>query len=406
MSASPSSARLSLAFSNLGHSYAHLVMMLWPTVVLVLEKEWGRGYAELLPLAMAGQVLFGAGALPAGWLGDRWSATGMMVVFFVGTGLATIATGCAQTPWQVAGGMALTGLFGSIYHPVGMAWLVRNAVNRGRALGLNGLFGSIGIGSAALVAGALCDLIGWRAAFIVPGALCAATGLALWWFARTGMVEAPVTDLAPQPAAERHDVVRAFWVLSLTMVAAGLINQAVTIALPKLFEMRVIGAAGGGSTATVGALVAMVYGCTALAQMVGGHLADRFAMKQIYVLSYLLQMPLLALVAGLSGVPLVGAVIAAMAVQVAATPVENGLLARYTPGRWRATAYGAKFVLTITISALSFPLVAGAYARVGDVGLLFGVLAGLALAVGLVGLLLPSGRAERAAAGPVAASAG
>ena len=46
------SARLSLIFSSLGHSYTHLIMMLWPTVVLVLEKQWSMGYAELLPLAV------------------------------------------------------------------------------------------------------------------------------------------------------------------------------------------------------------------------------------------------------------------------------------------------------------------------------------------------------------------
>src|SRR5271170_886242 len=265
---SPLSARLSLGFSSLGHTFSHLVMMLWPTVVLALEKDWGRGYAELLPLAVVGQVLFGAGALPAGWLGDRWSATGMMVVFFVGTGLATIATGFAQSPWQLAAGMALTGLFGSIYHPVGMAWLVRNAVNRGKALGVNGVFGSIGVGSAALVAGGLCDLFGWRAAFFVPGALCALTGLALWWFMRAGFVEAPQTDLKPQPEAERTDVVRAFWVLSVTMVAAGLMSQAATVALPKLFEGQIgmLGGIAGDSTTRVGALVAVVYVFTALAQ--------------------------------------------------------------------------------------------------------------------------------------------
>ncbi len=397
------SARLSLGFSSLGHTFAHLVMMLWPTVVLVLEKQWQLGYAELLPLAVAGQVLFGAGALPAGWLGDRWSTTGMMVVFFVGTGLATIATGCAQTPWQLAAGMALTGLFGSIYHPVGMAWLVRNAVNRGQALGVNGLFGSIGIGSAALVAGALSDLWSWRAAFIVPGALCALTGFALWFFMRAGFVEAPATDLKPQPEADRQDVVRAFWVLSLTMVLAGLINQAATIALPKLFEAHVLGGAdsGAGSTTGVGALVAVVYGLVALGQLVGGHLADRYAMKQVYVLSYLLQAPFLALVVGVSGLPLVAAISLAMAVQVASIPVENGLLARYTPGRWRATAYGAKFVLTITVSALSFPLVAGIYARAGEVSALFVVLAVLSCAVALIALMLPRDRKQ--AATPAAA---
>jgi len=394
----PLSARLSLAFSSLGHTYAHLVMMLWPTVVLVLERQWHTSYAELLPLAVAGQVLFGAGALPAGWLGDRWSTTGMMVVFFIGTGLATVATGFAQTPWQLGLGMALMGLFGSIYHPVGMAWLVRNAVNRGRALGVNGLFGSIGVGSAALIAGALSDLFSWRFAFFVPGAACALTGVALWLLMREGFVAAPLTDLKPQRAAPRGDVVRAFWVLSLTMVAAGLVSQAATIALPKLFEGVAAGlGAGGSSTTSVGALVALVYCGTALAQLVGGHLADRFAMKPLYVLSYLLQAPFLALVVGLSGLPLVGAIAIAMAVQVAATPVENGLLARYTPGRWRATAYGAKFVLTITVSAGSFPLVAAIYARAGDVSALFGVLALLSAGVALIALLLPRERADNAA---------
>ena len=387
------SARLSLGFSSLGHLFAHLLTMLWPTIVLVLEKDWAMSYAELLPLAVAGQILFGAGALPAGWLGDRWSATGMMVVFFIGTGLATIATGFAQSPWQLVLGMALTGLFGSIYHPVGIAWLVRNAVNRGKALGINGVFGSLGVGGAALVAGGLCDLFGWRAAFFVPGVLCTLTGVTLLGFMRAGFVEAPLTDVKPEPEAERHDIVRAFWVLSLTMVAAGLISQAATVALPKLFEAQ-IGAAGAVSTTGVGALVAVVYGFTAIAQMVGGHLADRFAMKPVYVLSYLAQIPFLALVVGLSGTPLIAAVIAAMTMQVLSIPVEYGLLARYTPGRWRATAFGVKFVLTITVSALSFPLVAAIYARTGDVSSLFGVLAVLAAVVALIGLLLPSDRAR------------
>jgi MFS transporter, FSR family, fosmidomycin resistance protein len=281
---------------------------------------------------------------------------------------------------------------------------VRNAVNRGKALGINGVFGSLGVGAAALVAGGLCDLFSWRAAFFVPGALCTLTGLALWWLMRAGFVEAPQTDLKPQPEAERTDVVRAFWVLSVTMVAAGLINQAATIALPKLFEVQVMGgAAAGGSTTHVGALIAVVYGFTAAAQMIGGHLADRFRMKHIYVLSYLLQIPCLALVVGLTGLPLIGAVIAAMTLQVAATPVENGLLARYTPGRWRATAYGAKFVLTITVSALSFPLVASIYARAGDVNLLFGVLAGLAALVFATALLLPSDRDASPADAAIAA---
>jgi MFS family permease len=175
-----------LGFSSIGHFFAHLLMLLYPTVVLALEGQWGMSYGDLLSLSLVGFVLFGLGALPAGWLGDRWSDEWMMVVFFVGTGSAAIATGLTDGPVQLALGLAAIGLFGSIYHPVGTAWLVRNSKNRGRALGVNGIAGSIGLGTASLVAGALAQMIGWRAAFIIPGALCAATGLALLCCIRGG----------------------------------------------------------------------------------------------------------------------------------------------------------------------------------------------------------------------------
>ena len=115
------SATLALVFASVGHFFAHLLMLLYPTVLLVIEGRWGMSYGELLSLSLGGFVLFGLGALPAGWLGDRWSAEHMMVVFFVGTGGAAIATGLAGSPAALAFGLAAIGLFGSIYHPVGTA---------------------------------------------------------------------------------------------------------------------------------------------------------------------------------------------------------------------------------------------------------------------------------------------
>ena len=52
-------------------------------------------------------------------------------------GLAGIACGLLDTPTALLAGLASIGLFASIYHPVGIAWLVRNARSRGRALGIN-----------------------------------------------------------------------------------------------------------------------------------------------------------------------------------------------------------------------------------------------------------------------------
>ena len=121
----------------------------------------------------------------------------MMVLFYVGSGLAAIATGLAGGPLGIGIGLALIGLFGSIYHPVGIAWLVRNAENRGRILGWNGIFGSIGVGIAPATAGALTQWIDWRAAFIVPGAVALAIGAALAVLVRRGAVVAARTDLRP-----------------------------------------------------------------------------------------------------------------------------------------------------------------------------------------------------------------
>ena len=48
----------------------------------------------------------------------------------------------------------------------------------GRSIGINGVFGNLGVALAPVVTAFLANAVGWRAAFIVPGLLCAAAGLA------------------------------------------------------------------------------------------------------------------------------------------------------------------------------------------------------------------------------------
>jgi len=390
----PGSAALALGFSSIGHFFAHLLMLLYPTVVLVLEGRWGMSYGDLLSLSLGGFVLFGLGALPAGWLGDRWSAEGMIVVFFVGTGGAAIATGLTDGPVALAFGLASIGLFGSIYHPVGTAWLVRDAKNRGRALGVNGISGSIGLGAAAFVAGALAQMISWRAAFIIPGALCAATGVALLCCIRGGSAVAARVDRLPEPVASRDDAVRTFIVLSFTMLADGTISQAIPVALPKAFAAGLTGLTDGG-TLDAGGFVTLMFLVAATAQLVGGWLADRFPMKTVYILAWVVQVPLFCLAAQARDVPLLAAMMAVNYLGVLAVPAENALLARYTPAKWRATAYGAKFLLALGVSTIGVKLVAVIFDATGSFAPLWLTLAGCAAFVALAGLFLP-GRFRRA----------
>lgn len=397
------SAALAQGFSNVGHSFSHILTILYPTVVIALEREWQVGYGELIALMFAGQILFGAGALPAGWLGDRWSILGMMVVFFLGSGSAAIVTGFAASPLQIAVGLGVTGLFAAIYHPVGMAWLIRTATSRGRALGFNGMFGAVGLALGPLIAGLLTDLISWRAAFIVPGVLCVACGLALWAAWRLGYVEEVQTDLVPQPEPGGGDAVRAFIVLSVTMMCVGLIGQSFQVILPKLFAERLFDADGGGAF-KAGLLVTVVYLLASSAQIVGGRLADRFSMKRVYVTAFMIQTPMLLIAALMESWALLAVAIAMVYTNIASLPAENGMLAHYTPGKWRGTAYGAKFVLSLGVSAMGIPLVAVIHDATGGFTWLFVLLGALAGVVFLSALLLPDDRKAPVAA-PLAAPA-
>jgi MFS family permease len=392
-------AQLAQTFSNVGHAYSHLLTMLFPTVVIALEHSWGLSYGELITLMLAGQILFGAAALPAGWIGDRWSAVGMMVVYFIGTGIATAATGLARTPYEVALGLAATGLFASIYHPVGMAWLVRTAINRGRALGVNGVYGAIGIALGPAIAGVLTDTVSWRAAFVVPGLTAVAVGLALLVCARRGTVVDTARDVRPTPEPSRGDAVRAFVLLSFTMTLVGLIGSTFMVVLPKLFAERLADITSGGA-AGAGTLVTLVYLIGASAQYFGGRLADRYAMKHVYVVAFVIQAPVLAAAAYLDSWPLLAVAVAMVFVNVGALPAENGMLAHFTPGKWRGTAYGAKFVLALGVAAACVPLVGQIYDRTGGFYWLFVLLGICAALVALIGAFLPN---DKAAAAPAPA---
>src|SRR5258706_3717587 len=85
-------------FLNLGHALDHLLMLIFPTVVLAMGVEFGRGYPDLLPLSLGGFIAFGAFSIPAGWLADRWSRRGMMVVVFFGIRSASILTRLSPRP--------------------------------------------------------------------------------------------------------------------------------------------------------------------------------------------------------------------------------------------------------------------------------------------------------------------
>ena len=97
---------LNFLFLNLGHFLDHLFMLVFATVAaLRLAEEWDMSYAALIPYATPGFVAFGVCAIPAGWMADKWSRAGMIIIFFIGIGVSSILTALADSPVEVALGL-------------------------------------------------------------------------------------------------------------------------------------------------------------------------------------------------------------------------------------------------------------------------------------------------------------
>jgi MFS family permease len=392
-----SSARLAIGFSCVGHSYSHLFAPIFFVAVLALEKELGLTHGEAVALIVVGSALFGFAAPLAGWLGDRWSATKMMALFFLGTGAGMVATAYARNPFEISLALAVTGLFASIYHPVGVAWLVRNAVNRGTALGLNNMFGAFGPAAAALMAGGLIDALGWRWAFLGPGLLVVLTGIAFAALVAKGAIVELKTDRKVEAPASREDATRALVVLFFTVLCSALVYQATQPAMPKLFSERVLGTEGG--VFGVSALVALVYGLAGLLQVVAGKITDSFSPRRVYTLGFLVQAPILLAAAVAEGYSVVVVLFASVVVNIGATTAENVLFARYTPGRWRSFAFGLKFIVALGISAIGVRIEGWLYDWTGGFQVLFAFLAAVVLTGMTLTLLVPE---EKESAKPLA----
>lgn len=166
-----------IGFINLAHFIDHYAMLVFAAAVIVMAPVFDMTYSQLLPYATPGFIAFGAGSLISGWLGDRWSRRNMLAIFFIGMGLALLGTALIQTPIQLGVALFAVGIIASIYHPVGMAMLTSYSEKLGRELGINGVYGNLGVASSAVITGLICEYLGWRWAFVLPGVIAIGIGL-------------------------------------------------------------------------------------------------------------------------------------------------------------------------------------------------------------------------------------
>jgi MFS family permease len=365
-----------LILTGVGHFSTHFFELMFPTLAVSLAAQHHAPLDEVLGWSFLGYLLFGLGALPAGLLADRINTRRLLVVAMFGLGVAALAASEAETPRALSICLAAMGLCASVYHPVGMSLISRTIAARGRALGVNGICGNLAIAMTPVVTAALAARMGWQGAFRMAGYVMCSLAVTCA-FLRVSEPERSVRPpAAPRPLGRSDAAV--FVLLLVAAALAGIAYRGNTLVQPAYFAAHV-------PELTYGVATSLAYLLGIAGQYLGGQLADRYELRRLYVLFHALSVPALLAMAVLTGLPLVGAAALYLFFGLGMQPIENSLFAHYTPERWRATAYGLKFVCTFGIGSLAVWLVRWAD-RLGGLSYAVVCLAGVVALVAVAAL--------------------
>ncbi|MCH2544165.1 MAG: MFS transporter [Alphaproteobacteria bacterium] len=377
---------LTIFFSSIGHAFMHMFAAFYFVIILSLEQEWNFTYNELISLWTLGALLIGLGALPAGWLSDKWSRSFMMVIMFFGMGFSSILCGLSNEKFLLFLGLSLLGLSCSIYHPVGIAWVVNSSDKKGRALGINGIFGGIGIGSGAFIAGLLIKYFDWKVAFILPGIVSIFVGIILFIFIINKHISFQnIKSKNLHLSNLSNDLILIASIMLFSMFALGLTFQIMQTSIPKVFDIRIQNL----STFAIGAIIGAIYGIAGLMTLVGGIMADKFSLKKIYVIGIAAQVPCFFCIAYFTGLPLIIFCFFSAMFNSSILPTENILLAKLTPEKHHGLIYGFKFIIAFGSAPIAVFLISKIYEETQEFTNLFYISCTLMIFVTLAVVFLP-----------------
>jgi MFS family permease len=377
---------------NIGHGIDHMFLLIFATAVAAVATEFGyANWTDLMPYSVGAFALFGLAALPAGRLGDLWGRRVMMIIFFVGMGIAAVIVSLTQNAWQLAAALTLMGAFAAIYHPVGIPMLVQNVPNPGAVIGINGLAGNLGIAVAALVTGFLVKWIGWRAAFAIPGLISIACGI-VFALACPKESEAPAkrkggkAKVVLTPAL----LMRAFTVMTAAAVASSLLFNFTTNGNSQLMTERFLGVIE--DPAMLGALLALIYTIASFAQIVVGRLIDSMPFKPLQLWMSVAQVPLLIFAAHTQDWWLFAALLVVMVFIFGSIPFTDAMIVRYVDDRLRSRVSGMRITVAFGVSSVAVWVLGPLVKEIGFANSLW-VLAGIAAIKAAIVLLLPDEQA-------------
>ena len=341
--------RITSLLLNLAHAIDHLMLLVFATAVSAIAHDFGVGrWEDLMPYTTGAFLMFGIGSFPSGRLGDLWGRRAMMLVFFFGMGGSALLIALTQNVWQLALALGLMGTFASIYHPVGIPMLLRQARKPGITIGINGMAGNLGIAAAAISTGFLIQYANWRTAFVVPGLVSIGCGLL---FMRIAPAEqgAPGKQAVRQielPSATRN---RVFLVMTMLAITTSILFNFTTNGNGELLKARL--PILMEQPALLGMLLAVVYALSSVSQLAVGRLIDRFPIRNVMLGIIACQGPVFLLAAFSQGWTLYAAMVVFMVLVFGSIPFTDAIIARFVDDSIRSRVSGMRLAVSFSVSS-------------------------------------------------------
>ena len=353
-----------MVFTSVAHFFTHFYEMIFPALAIPLMISLKMSLGDVLKMSFFMYLLYGLTALPWGMISDRFNNRLTLIIFFVGTSFGAILTAFSDTRTSMMLSLAVIGFFAGSYHPAGMGLISRGMKNRGMALGINGVAGNIGMISAPFTAGLLNWLVGWEVTYLIIAALGIIWGVMLF------MVDIDETSVHTDSmenassSGNGNSNLKYFLILCVIMTLAGLVYRGNSVVLPAYLEIKAsflwdflsgmnLHNLTGAKTAAATLLASLIYLIGIPGQIFGGKAADRYDLRWMYLAFHAFSLPFVILMGLVSQELLVISAGMYIFFSLGMQPIENSLVARYTPSRWRSTGYGIKFILVFGIGSLA-----------------------------------------------------
>jgi MFS family permease len=353
------------------HFFTHFSMLSFPAMVMPLSRDLGLPISEVVGLSFWMYFLYGMLAAVWGWVADRWGhkpalGAGM---FIAGAGL--IVAGANPSISTLAASFALVGVGCSSYHPAGTALVSQGVRERGRALGITGIWGSVGMAMVPFVVGMFNILIGWRGGLVIVGIVGAILGLGA--FVAPFVIEKG-KDQMETGSLDFRTSVRLFIIFGFAMTFGGILFRSFSLILPSFLELRMGNISGmvrgwisenvfpvedsaAFTTLTANIITTFVYVVGIIGQYFGGRVADRHNLIHGYFYFFLSAIPFLIGIVLFQGWLLVPATGLFILFLLGMQPIENSLVAYLIPARWRSLGFGIKFTLVFGAGAFGVKIV-------------------------------------------------